>query len=623
MKMGLSRILLYLFPVCAASLLLIGCKSAQQHHRDADQVAGRIIQQTQEKALGKTEPFSVEPPSETLRKRLLLSHQLPYSSSASLGSKFLAPIRHWPKDDYLDGALETEEATPAWASGEPMQLTLLDALQIGARSSREYQSQKEQVFLAALDLDLERDEFRTTFSGVLAGLFEKDRSVDPTVSGLEGSADGEISQRFKSGIDLSTSLAVDLAKLLTQNHAESLGVFSDASISIPLLRGAGRHIVAEPLAQAERDVVYEIYEFERYKRRFAVQVAREYLGVLRQRNQVKNVEENYRGLIASARRARRLADSGRLPEFQFDQAVQDEFRARSRWIQGIQSYANSLDEFKITLGLPPDARIVLDERELGRLQSIVADLMMESEGIERYKKVPPADAPIELDEPGKGKAGPAELEESRATRLALENRLDLRIAEGGVYDAQRSVVIAADALRPELTLFGSAQHGGHRSIGSADQPDSNIDLEEGVYSALLTLDLGLERTSERNAYRESFVAMEQAVRTLQAQEDQVKLEVRNALRDLLEYREGIQIQAQAVQLAQKRVRSTNLLLQAGRAQIRDLLEAQEDLLSAQNSLNDAIVNYRIAELVLQRDLGMLEIDEKGLWSEIFSREYKQ
>ena len=54
---------------------------------------------------------------------------------------------------------------------------------------------------------------------------------------------------------------------------------------------------------------------------------------------------------------------------------------------------------------------------------------------------------------------------------------------------------------------------------------------------------------------------------------------------------------------------------AGRAQIRDVLEAQEALIQAQNGLTSAVVNYRIAELEFQRDTGLLQIDEKGLWQE--------
>jgi outer membrane protein TolC len=84
---------------------------------------------------------------------------------------------------------------------------------------------------------------------------------------------------------------------------------------------------------------------------------------------------------------------------------------------------------------------------------------------------------------------------------------------------------------------------------------------------------------------------------------------------MLEARENMYIQAKAVYVAQKRVKSVNMFLEAGRAQTRDLLEAQDDLLSAQNLLTASVVDYRIAELEIQRDMGVLEVDEKGLWHE--------
>ena len=107
---------------------------------------------------------------------------------------------------------------------------------------------------------------------------------------------------------------------------------------------------------------------------------------------------------------------------------------------------------------------------------------------------------------------------------------------------------------------------------------------------------------------------------MQALEDQIKLDVRNKLADLLESREGLKIQANSVIVAQRRVRSSNLFFEAGQAQIRDLLEAQDALLSAQNALTSALVSYRVAELELQTDIGLLEVDEKGLWHEYSPKE---
>ena len=133
--------------------------------------------------------------------------------------------------------------------------------------------------------------------------------------------------------------------------------------------------------------------------------------------------------------------------------------------------------------------------------------------------------------------------------------------------------------------------------------------------ALMTLDLPIERTAERGEYRNSLINMEKKLRDKNLLEDQIKLQVRNNLRALLGTRESIQIQAKSVDVAQKRVESTNLFLEAGRAQIRDVLESQDSLLAAQNSLTSAVVSYRIAELGLQRDMGVLTVGANGLWEE--------
>jgi outer membrane protein TolC len=63
------------------------------------------------------------------------------------------------------------------------------------------------------------------------------------------------------------------------------------------------------------------------------------------------------------------------------------------------------------------------------------------------------------------------------------------------------------------------------------------------------------------------------------------------------------------------VKSTSLFYDAGRTQIRDVLEAQEALITAKNALTSAAAAYRVAELEFQRDTGLLKINEKGLWKE--------
>ena len=612
--------------VVAVALAASGCRSPRAHRDAADRVAGDIIADKQIEAFGRTEPFTIETPADTLRRRLMLDQELPSSDEASRNTYDIEPIKQWPDEDYLVAPGDAEPFMDSAGTGGCLRLSLADALQIAAHEAREYQSSKESVFETALRLDLERDAFRTTWSGILRGRYEADFQEDivvdqkgntdtQTVLGIERGADGELTQRFRNGVSFTGQLGLDLVSLLTQDRLFSRGVFADATVTIPLMRGAGEFVVAEPLTQAERDVVYAIYEFERFKRTFAVDVASEYLSVLRQLDSVENAEDNYRRLIASTRRARRLADAGRLPEIQVDQSRQDELRARSQWVSSEASYQRQLDAFKLALGLPADAWIELDRRELEKLGQAMAELIEEvtSAAPDANPAQQDSDAPIELVEPGKDLPGAFKLDEAEAILAALENRLDLRVALGRVHDAQRGVAVAADQLRADITLLGSGSTGESRSLSGTGLDNANLRPDEGVYSALLTVDLALERTAERNAYRSSLIRFEQAVRSLQQLEDQVKLEVRNGLSRLLEAREGIRIQAEAVRVAERRVASTNLFLEAGRAEIRDLLEAQDALVNAQNALTSALVSYRVDELSLERDLGLLKVNEKGLW----------
>lgn len=610
-------IFLAILTITMAYLPLTSCQTPAAHRLEADKVSNAIIREKQIQALGREQEFDIERPADILRHRLLIDQNLSYAGQASFGAKNLKKIEHWPEKDYPGKDSGSFQASHV-LTDKPITLSLLEALQIGARNSLQYQTKKELVFESALDLDLERSEFRNAFSGQAENLLSTDLSGENTITGNQASASIGLSKALKNGAEFTASLAVDLVKLLTQDLASSFGIIGDATISIPLLRGSGRHIVTEPLTQAERDVVYAIYEFERFKKNFAVNIASDYLGVLKKLDEIENAAENYRNLIASTSRARSLADAGRVTEIEVDQALQNELRARNRWVSALESYKNSLDSFKGLLGLPPDADIELQGGELEKLllpalNVIEGDVNLEQRGDKR--ETFPADEPIKLTEFDQKNAGQFEMDPHAAIELALKNRLDLRVAEGKVYDAQRKVVIYADALRAELTLFGSAELGESRSIETADLDNARLRTGKGIYSALLTLDLPFERTAERNAYRKSYIALEQAVRDVQGLEDEIKLSIRKSLRDMYESRQSLKIQSRALLLAKKRVKSTNMFYDAGRTQIRDLLEAQEALISAKNGLTSAAAAYKVAEWEFQRDAGLLKINEKGLWQE--------
>jgi outer membrane protein TolC len=113
---------------------------------------------------------------------------------------------------------------------------------------------------------------------------------------------------------------------------------------------------------------------------------------------------------------------------------------------------------------------------------------------------------------------------AEAVETASLRRLDLANSRDRVDDAARKVVLAADGLGIELNLVGSA------GVGSTPKTDfDRLQFHRGNYSlGLESNDLGLDKKAERNAYRESLIALEQQQRQYEI-EGRMELDVRPAL----------------------------------------------------------------------------------------------
>jgi outer membrane protein TolC len=225
----------------------------------------------------------------------------------------------------------------------------------------------------------------------------------------------------------------------------------------------------------------------------------------------------------------------------------------------------------------------------------------------------PTDANVELDQnelKALEKVGISQPDYTAdiAIETALLQRLDLATSMDKIDDTLRKVMVAADGLGPELDLVGGLE------VGSTPPKDySRLQFHHGTYSFGLSADLPLDRKAERNVYRQALIALEQQQRQYENDTDTVKLEVRQAYRELEQAAESYRIQRNSLDLAQMRVESTTLLLEAGRSTTRDLLEAQDALLQAQNNLTAALVSHAIAKLSFFRDVGILQVRPDGMW----------
>ncbi|MCX5682470.1 MAG: TolC family protein [Planctomycetota bacterium] len=457
-------------------------------------------------------------------------------------------------------------------------LTVADALRVAVRTSRSYQTQKETVYLTALTLTFQRYLFdpHPTWTGntiyVNNDLGQPDlrrsRSWDLT-------SDVGVSQTLAQGALITGNLGLAALKFLNKELGDTVDQAMLVTVNQPLWRGAGQAVVQENLIQAERNALYAVRTFARFEQQFAVSIASEYMRVLQSRDTVINDWENYRSLVMNRERAEWLAKAERLPEFQVDQARQDELRAYNRWIVDQEAYANAVDAFKITLGIPVTTEIVLDPKEFDRLAA----------GGLRHPEV-------KLDD---------------ATKEALTTRLDLKNSRDAVDDADRKIKVAENGLAGDVDLVAS--------IGYKSQPgppqSAQLRFNRGNYSVGLNISMPIDRLQERNALRQTQISRQAAGRNYDETQDDVIFQVRQSMRQLDQARESYETQKRSVALAERRVESTQLLLQAGRAEQRDVLDSQQALVDARNALTNALVDHSIAVLQFQRDVGTLVVDEEG------------
>lgn len=461
-----------------------------------------------------------------------------------------------------------------------LRLNLEQALDLAVVRSREYQTQREQLYLTALSLTGARYEFSPIFLANSAGTVSG--SPSGTESGSVRTRVG-VNQLLRTGGRLGVSLGNDLLRYFTGWSSSPGNTTRDSAIntlsvelSQPLLRGFGRNDSrVENLTQAERNVVYAVRTYSQYQHQFSVDIVNAWFSLLALKANVRNNYTNYLRRVDSTRYLEERSRD-RVRKSDVDDARSSELGARIDYINSVASYLTSVASFKNRVGLPQSEEIYLDDTDL-------ADL--DAAGLIAF-----------------------ELDRTPAFRMAVENHMDLLNAIDRFEDTQRRVRIAADQLRPGLVATGGA------SLGSEPPYDyTRFNLDEIRYNAGVSLDLPVDRRRERNTYRAALVSFESQIRSLSLTLDNFKFRIDDGIRSLEQRRLNLLNRQAALEVASRRVELNNLLLQAGRANIRDLREAQDQLILAQNARVLTLVDYLRTRLQLMLDIGVLATETKRFW----------
>jgi len=496
----------------------LSCQSPQEYAVEADRDAYALVRDRRAELFGELGEFTIDPPVDSLRERV------------------------------LRGEVTVLE-----------ELDLATCLEIAAENNREYQTRKENLYRSALDVTLERWELGWIPDG--AGDAGIDGVGDRATTASGGIGFG-LDKVLGTGATIISGIGLSLVKDVLSGGGWSAQTSASLLFTQPLLRGSGELIV------------YEVRDFERFRRQLAVDVAGRLLRLYQDLDAIANERLNYENVVDIRERNESLSEAGRLSDIQVDQARQNEYTSEDRLISAQQDYENALDSFKLLLGLPMGVELSIDRTELGQL------------------------AEIGLTD--------ADIDAQQAIALAYEHRPDFQSAVDQVIDAERKSRVAADALRIGLDVSASVD------VASHTNKPLRYNFQDTLWGLGLVLDLPLSRTPERNTYRRSLISWQAAARGAAELEDQIAGELRGLLREVTSRRESQRIQENAVHLAQKRVESAGLNLQAGRASTRDLLEAQEALVSSQNAQTRALIDYTLARLDLVLDMGLLRVESGGI-----------
>ena len=528
--------------IAVACLLLAGC-TAKQYRKSADKETYGIVQHMEKAVFGHTNEFTINTRYSDRQPKAI------------------------PPAEIIDDR-----------SGTNCFVINLDrALDLAVENSREYQTQKEQLYLTALTLTGNRYEFSPQFFA------ESTPRITGSAEGPEiGTVASRIgvSQLLKTGGSLTMALANDLVRYFggkpdTVARNSAINTLS-VDLTQPLLRGFGiNNPAVESLTQAERNVVYAVRSYSLYQQEFAVTTVSGYFALLTQKDIVRNNYRNYTNRVETTQYLQaRAIDRERLSSA--DDARTAELTAKTDYINSLASYLSALDVFKLRLGIPLSSQLFLDDKDLEEL--IGAGL-----------------TPVDIDQ-------------RAAFEICVQKQMDVLNAIDEFEDRKRKVRVAADQLRADLNVIANAT-----VVSLAPDDYTNFDPDTVVYTAGVRLNLPVDRLPERNAYRATLVSFESQLRSLSLTLDNFRDRIDRGLRTVEQARLNHLSAAESLKVAKRRVENNTMLMEAGRATVRDVREAQDGLIQAQNELATIYAQYLAARLNLLLNVGLIDTRPDKFW----------
>jgi outer membrane protein TolC len=387
------------------------------------------------------------------------------------------------------------------------------------------------------------------------------RSTDASAVSLEAS------QKLPwTGGSLTTGAAFRSLSSLTSPETRSSEV--RLMLTQPLLRGFGPNAANFELVNSRRARQAQERAFELSRQRLAVDVARTFYEVVQQRQLLAVARQSFKRSEALQRASEARLNVGLASKLDVFRAQLQAAQAEEAMVRSQAALESALEQFRFLLGLAPTA--VLEPEDVGLPDRIEAE---------------------------------PELLEALVAR-ALARRLDLQETRDQEEDARRSASVARQNLLPQVDLnLALSRFGGEPVI--AGSPLSVIDNRLRFF---FSASYPLERSSDRATRALSELQQSARARARRQREIEVETEVRAAVRELERIRKSVDLQRQALEIAEQQHRLATLRYQRGLASNFDVVDAEASLVLARSALISLATNHRIARLELLRATGSLDVE---------------
>ncbi len=243
---------------------------------------------------------------------------------------------------------------------------------LGVQNSTGYRDQIDTLYLSALALTLVRFNFAAHWYGTNNTVFDHFGSSDTEINTLTTTTDFGFTRNLAAG----GQFIFDIANSFVFTYSGVNQYVSPTAITLtfmqPLLRGFGRRVTLEPLTESERNVLYAVRTFARFRKTFYVNLTTAnnggYLSLLLQLQNTRDLEANVKSQESNFRLNEALLASGSVSTVQVDQAFTSYQQAKLSLLLADSGLQTSLDQYKLSLGLPPTLPVRLDDSVLKPFQ---------------------------------------------------------------------------------------------------------------------------------------------------------------------------------------------------------------------------------------------------------------